>query len=74
MAMHYLDMLGEMCPHPLYGAQAKMEKLAVGDILIIETDFSRSVRNLLDWADRNGHKYEVEEADKGIWQITIEKC
>ncbi|MDR3591536.1 MAG: sulfurtransferase TusA family protein [Negativicutes bacterium] len=74
MAMHYLDMLGEICPHPLLMAQAKLEKLAAGDCLVIESDFSRSVRNILAWADKNGHSYDVEEVDKGIWQVKIIKC
>lgn len=73
MAMHYLDMLGEICPHPLHMAQAKMEKLDSGDVLVIESDFSRSVRNVLDWADKCGYKFDVEEVDQGIWQITITK-
>ncbi len=38
MAMHYLDMLGESCPHPLYGAQEKIEKMQKDDVLVIETD------------------------------------
>ena len=74
MVMHYLDMLGEICPHPLLMAQAKLEKLAAGDCLVIESDFSRSVRNILAWADKNGHSYDVEEVDKGIWQVKITKC
>lgn len=74
MAVHYLDMLGEICPHPLLMAQAKLEKLAVGDSLVIESDFSRSVRNILAWADKSGHKFDVEEVAQGIWQIKIIKC
>jgi len=74
MAMHYLDMLGEICPHPLLIAQTKLETMAVGDSLVIESDFSRSVRNILAWADKNGHSYDVEEVDTGIWQVKITKC
>lgn len=73
-AMHYLDLLGEICPHPLLMAQAKLDKMEAGDTLVIESDFGRSVRNLLAWADKNGHKFDVEEVDTGIWQVKIEKC
>ncbi len=73
MAMHYLDMLGETCPHPLLMAQAKLETMASGDCLVIETDFSRSVRNILAWADKNGHRFDVEEVEKGVWQVKIIK-
>lgn len=74
MAVHHLDMLGELCPHPLLMAQAKMEEVAVGDSLLIESDFSRSVRNLLAWADKSGHNFDVEEVAPGIWQVKITKC
>ncbi len=73
MAMFYLDMLGEICPHPLYGAQDKLNKMIDGDILVIETDFSRSVRSILAWADKENLQYEVEEVDESVWQITITK-
>ena len=73
MAIYYLDMLGEICPHPLYGAKDKMSKMEADDMLIIETDFSRSVRSLLDWADKQGYKFDVEEVDNGVWQVKITK-
>lgn len=73
MAMFYLDMLGEICPHPLYGAQEKLDKMEPNDVLVIESDFSRSVRNILAWADKEGHKFDVEEVDEGVWQIKITK-
>lgn len=73
MAMHYLDMLGEICPHPLLMAKAKLDKMEAGDCLVIESDFSSSVRNILAWADKQGYKFDVEEVDKGVWQIKIVK-
>ena len=73
MAIYYLDMLGEICPHPLYGAQDKLEKMKEGDVLIIETDFSRSVRSLLAWADKEGFTFDVEEVENGVWQVKITK-
>lgn len=74
VAVYYLDMLGEICPHPLLMAQAKLDKMAVGDCLVIESDFSRSVRNILAWADQNGHRFDVEEVAEGIWQVKVVKC
>ena len=73
MSIYYLDMLGEICPHTLYGAQDKLTKMKQGDVLIIETDFSRSVRNLLAWADKEGFTFDVEEVDNGVWQVKIIK-
>ena len=72
-AMHYLDVLGETCPHPLLMAQAKLDKMECGDCLVIETDFGGSVRNILAWADKMGHRFDVEEVDKGVWQVKIIK-
>jgi len=73
MAMHYLDMLGEICPHPLHMTKAKVDEIQSGDILIVESDYSGSVKNILAWADRAGHKYDVEEVEEGVWQVKITK-
>ena len=73
VAMFYLDMMGEICPHPLHMAQAKLEQLEIGDTLVLETDFGRSVRNILAWADKAGHQFDVEEVDQGVWQVKITK-
>ena len=65
--------MGEVCPIPLLIVQSEIEKLNPGDKLQVETDFSQSVRNILKWCDDQGHKFDLNEVDNGIWQITIIK-
>ena len=68
-----LDCLGEACPIPLVKAEKKMEELEVGDILIVLIDHSCAVKNLPEWARKEGHNVEIEEVDDGEWEIIIEK-
>lgn len=70
---HELDLVGEVCPVPVLKAAEAMERLAPGDVLTIITDFARSVRNLMDWAERCGHPFEVEELADGSWAVHVSK-
>ncbi len=73
MAEFSLDCLGEACPIPLVKAQKEMEKLAVGDVLILNIDHSCAMKNVPDWARDAGHNVEIDEVGEGEWDIVIEK-
>lgn len=73
MATYYLDLIGEICPYPLYITQRKINEIKCGDILIVESDFDRSVRNILAWVDKAGLNYDVDESIPGVWRIRIVK-
>lgn len=68
-----LDCLGEACPVPLVKAQNAMEKIAVGDVLVVQIDHSCAMKNIPDWARSEGHAVEVEEVGEGEWEIIIQK-
>ena len=68
-----LDCLGEACPVPLIKTQKEMDKLSVGDLLIVEIDHSCAMKNEPEWAIKDGHNVEIEEVDDGQWEIFIEK-
>lgn len=68
-----VDALGEACPVPLIKAQNALKELAVGDILILQIDHSCAVKNVPEWARKEGHNVEIEEVDDGEWEIIIEK-
>mgnify|MGYP000881323597 FL=1 len=69
-----LDCLGEACPVPLIKTQKKMKQdVAVGDTLIVEVDHSCAIKNVPEWARKEGFNCEVEEIDDGQWEIYIEK-
>ena len=68
-----LDCLGEACPIPLVKAETKIKELEIDDVLIVQIDHSCAMKNLPEWARKEGHNVEVEEIDDGEWEIIIEK-
>lgn len=68
-----LDCMGEACPVPLIKAEKALEKLDVGDILIVQIDHSCAMKNVPEWAREQGHNVELEEVDDGEWEVVIEK-
>jgi TusA-related sulfurtransferase len=73
MAEFTIDALGEACPIPLLKAQKKCKEIQVGDVLIINIDHSCALKNLPEWARKEGYNVEVEEIEEGVWDIYIEK-
>ncbi|MGE5630533.1 MAG: sulfurtransferase TusA family protein [Caulobacteraceae bacterium] len=73
MAEIRLNCLGEACPIPLIRTQKKMKTMKIGEILIVETDHSCAMKNVPEWARKEGHGVDIEEVDDGQWEIYIEK-
>ena len=68
-----LDCMGEACPVPLIKAENKLNTLDIGDLLIVQIDHSCAMKNVPEWARKEGHNVEIEEVDDGEWEIFIEK-
>ena len=68
-----LDCMGEACPVPLIKAEKALEKMDAGDTLIISIDHSCAMKNVPEWARKQGHNVEVEEVDDGEWEVFVEK-
>ncbi|MEA4962311.1 sulfurtransferase TusA family protein [Lutispora sp.] len=68
-----LDCLGEACPVPLIKTENAMKKLSAGDVLIVQIDHSCAMKNVPEWARKEGHNVEIEEVDDGEWEVIIEK-
>ena len=68
-----LDCMGEACPVPLIKAEKALEKLEAGDVLIVSIDHSCAMKNVPEWARKQGHNVEIEEVDDGEWEVIIEK-
>ena len=73
MAEYELDCLGEACPVPLIKAEKQLEKMNIGDILIVQIDHSCAMKNVPEWARNQGHNVELDEVDDGEWEVVIEK-
>ena len=68
-----LGCMGEACPVPLIKTQKALEPLAAGDVLIVHIDHSCAMKNVPEWARKQGYNVEVEEVDDGEWDVIIEK-
>lgn len=73
MAEFTLDCMGEACPVPLLKAEKKMAELAVGDVLVVSIDHSCAMKNVPEWARKQGYNVEIDEVDEGEWDVVIEK-
>lgn len=73
MARHQMEIWGEMCPIPLIKAQKKLKTMALGDILVLETEHSCTSRGIVVWAQKN--KYDIVETEvaNGIWHLELTK-
>lgn len=69
-----LDCLGEACPVPLIKTENAMKKLEKGDVLIVQIDHSCAMKNVPEWARKEGHNVEIEEVGDGEWEVIIEKA
>lgn len=74
MAIYELDCMYEACPIPLLKALKKLNDMKVGDILIIKTDHSCSIVNVVEWVEKQGHYIDYLETGEGEWEIYIEKA
>lgn len=73
MAEYRLDCMGEACPVPLLKAEKKLKELSAGDVLVVEIDHSCAMKNVPEWARKQGHNVDLEEVDDGEWEVIIEK-
>ncbi|MFA0814236.1 MAG: sulfurtransferase TusA family protein [Anaerofustis sp.] len=73
MAEYTLDCLGEACPVPLMKVQKKIETMNVNDVLVVQIDHSCAMKNVPEWATKQGYNVETEEVDDGEWEVVIEK-
>lgn len=69
-----LDCLGEACPVPLIKAENALKELEIEDVLIVQLDHSCAMKNVPEWARKQGHLVEIEEVDDGEWECIIEKA
>lgn len=69
-----LDCMGEACPVPLMKTEKAIAGLEPGDVLIVQIDHSCAMKNVPEWARKQGYNVEVEEIDDGEWEVIIEKA
>lgn len=73
MKEYRLDCLGEACPIPLMKTEKKMTTMEIGDVVIVMIDHSCAMKNVPEWARKQGHNVEIEEVGDGEWEVIVEK-
>jgi TusA-related sulfurtransferase len=68
-----IDCLGEVCPVPLIKTENALKELNIGDTLIVQIDHSCAMKNVPEWARKQGYDVEIEEVDDGEWEVIIGK-
>ncbi|HEY3314049.1 MAG TPA: sulfurtransferase TusA family protein [Bacillota bacterium] len=71
MSEYRIDAVGDVCPVPLLKVQRAALKLAPGDLLVVEVGQPRTVRNVVEWAGKNGFSAEIRESAPGVWQLDL---
>lgn len=73
MATYTINVYGEMCPAPLIKAEQKLREMAPGDLLVMESDHSCTVRLLREHLRKLPCRFLVSQVADGIWQFQIER-
>lgn len=73
MALVKIDCMCDPCPVPLLKAAQKLKNMAIGDVVLVETDHSCALANITEWAEKGGLECWVEETGSGDWNIFIKK-
>ncbi|MCK8816098.1 sulfurtransferase TusA family protein [Natroniella sulfidigena] len=66
-----LDLLGEVCPIPLLKVKKKLNELTSEQKLIIITDHTQAVRNIMNLLEKKNYDFEVEDVEVGLWEIEV---
>lgn len=71
MSEYKIDAVGDVCPVPLLKVERAAMKMAPGDHLVVEVGQPRTVRNVIEWAGKNGFSAEIRESAPGLWQLDL---
>ncbi|MCG8483362.1 MAG: sulfurtransferase TusA family protein [Clostridia bacterium] len=73
MKKFVLVCVGEACPTPLMKVEKIMNDLEKKDMLFVTVDHMCAMKDIPEWAIRNGYNLETNEADDGEWEIKKKK-
>lgn len=68
-----VDCIGLYCPMPITLTTEGMEKIAVGEVLMVEADDPAAEEDIKRWASRMGHEIVKFERDDEILRFFIRK-
>jgi tRNA 2-thiouridine synthesizing protein A len=68
-----LDATGLFCPEPVFRTKIEIERMQVGDIIIVSADDPASEDDISRWVTRNGHELLDMSKDGEIITFKIKK-
>ena len=69
-----IDVKGLYCPEPVFRTKIEMEKLAIGDIIMVVADDPESEEDISSWVRRSGHDLLSVNKDKQVLEFLIRKA
>jgi len=61
------------CPEPVFRTKIAMEKMQVGQVLIIQADDPAAEEDISRWVNRNGHELLELNKNKNVLEFKIKK-
>ena len=68
-----LDATGLFCPEPVFRTKIEIERMQVGDVLIVSADDPAAEDDISRWVTRNGHELVNMSKDGSIITFQIKK-
>lgn len=68
-----LDATGLFCPEPVFRTKIEIEKMQVGEILVVSADDPAAEDDISRWVTRNGHELLDMTKDGNTIKFQIKK-
>ena len=68
-----LDATGLFCPEPVFRTKIEIERMQVGDVLIVSADDPAAEDDISRWVTRNGHELINMSKDGSVITFQIKK-
>lgn len=69
-----IDVKGLYCPEPVFRTKIEMERLAIGDIIMVVADDPESEEDISSWVRRSGHDLLSINKDNNVLEFLIRKA
>jgi TusA-related sulfurtransferase len=69
-----IDVKGLYCPEPVFRTKIEMEKLAIGDVIMVLADDPESEEDISSWVKRSGHDLLSISKDNQVLEFLIRKA
>lgn len=72
-AMKKLDATGLFCPEPVFRTKIEIERMQVGEVIVVSADDPAAEDDISRWVNRNGHELQEMSKDGNVITFKIKK-